>query len=281
MKASKIVSVLLVLMSTTSIFAQEAIPVVKSNKGKVYAFWGWNRGWYSNSDIHFQGDNYDFVLNNVKAKDRPSPYDLSVYFNPTTITIPQTNYGIGYFITEKIDVSISVDHMKYVMIKNQKSTITGEINNSTEFEGNYNSADIFLTEEFLKFEHTDGLNYINAEITYTEDFLKMINIRTNSNKFELGCLVGFGMGGMMPKSNVTLMGGLRNDEFHWAGYALAAKVGTKLTFYRTFFIRSEYKAGFTNLTDIRTTSSETDRARQYFLFSELNFTFGFAIHPFN
>ncbi|MFB0925367.1 MAG: hypothetical protein QMB65_08805, partial [Vicingaceae bacterium] len=75
-----------------------------SNKGKIYAFWGWNRGWYSNSDIHFTGDNYDFTLNDIEATDRQSPFNMGVYFGITTITIPQTNFRLGYFINDNIDI---------------------------------------------------------------------------------------------------------------------------------------------------------------------------------
>ncbi len=57
----KIKTLLPLLFLSTSFFAQEPEPV-KTNKGKIYAFWGWNRGWYSKSDIHFTGENYDFKL---------------------------------------------------------------------------------------------------------------------------------------------------------------------------------------------------------------------------
>ena len=41
-----------------------------TNKGKFFAHWGWNRASYSDSDIRFTGENYDFVLSDVKAQDR-------------------------------------------------------------------------------------------------------------------------------------------------------------------------------------------------------------------
>ena len=47
---------------------------------------------------------------------------------PANITIPQTNYRIGYFFKEHYTISVGVDHMKYVMIADQKVQINGEIN---------------------------------------------------------------------------------------------------------------------------------------------------------
>lgn len=79
---------------------------IENRKGKITILCGWNRGWYSNSDIHFTGENYDFTLDNVIAKDRQTKFDPSIYFHPKWITIPQTNLRIGYFIKDNYEISI-------------------------------------------------------------------------------------------------------------------------------------------------------------------------------
>ena len=236
---------LLALLLTTQSFAQDIAPKVEeeNQKGKMYIFWGWNRGWYSNSDIHFTGDNYDFTLNDVVAKDRQSPLNLGTYFKPSSITIPQTNFRIGYFINDKYDISIGVDHMKYVMVQNQQTQITGEINDDTNYDGSYTDNDIALTKDFLIYEHTDGLNYLNAEITRNDDLLKLFKINVNSDKVQINTLVGVGLGALMPKSNVTLWNNERHDDFHFAGYGFSAKAGLNVTFFKHFFIRTEYITG--------------------------------------
>jgi len=91
--------ILIVFVSVTTLtFSQEQKEnTVKGNKGKMYVIWGWNRGSYSNSDITFKGDNYNFTLHDVKAKDKVSPFTFHDYFNPTRVTIPQTNFRLGYF----------------------------------------------------------------------------------------------------------------------------------------------------------------------------------------
>jgi hypothetical protein len=160
----------------------------------MYIFWGWNRSQYTDSDIHFTGDNYDFELKDVKAKDRQSPFGLDPYFHPARITIPQTNLRIGYFINDKIDISIGVDHMKYIMPNTQTVEITGSINDETVYDGTYNKDEIELTSNFLFFEHSDGLNYLNAEITRNDDLLKLFKINVNPNKVQINTLIGFGLG---------------------------------------------------------------------------------------
>jgi len=253
---------------------------IKSNKGKMYIFWGWNRGWYSNSDIHFTGDNYDFTLDNVEAKDRQSPFNFGTYFKPSSITIPQTNFRIGYFINNKYDISIGVDHMKYVMVQNQITQISGEINDSSNYDGSYSDNDIALTQDFLIYEHTDGLNYLNAEITRNDDLLNLLKFNLNSDKIQINTLLGVGLGALMPKSNVTLWNNKRHDEFHFAGYGFSAKAGINVTFFKHFFIRTEYKVGFINMPDIRTSPDPSDKAAQHFTFTQWNFDFGVAFRLF-
>jgi hypothetical protein len=262
-------------------FGQENSDSKKSNKGKIYAFWGWNRGWYTNSDIHFTGNDYDFKLNDIEATDRPSPFDFGVYFNIKTITIPQTNLRVGYFVSDKIDISVGVDHLKYVMVEIQETEITGTIEDGTEYDGHYSNDKISTKQSFLKFEHTDGLNYINAEITRNDNLLEALNMNVNTDKLEVSTLIGFGIGGILPKSNVTLWNNDRHDDFHWAGYGFSGKVGLNTTFFKHFFLRSEYKVGFIDMPDIRTTADPSDKASQHFIFRELNIIVGLAFNPFH
>ena len=69
-------------------------------KGNVNLFWGWNRGWFTDSDIHFTGENYDFILYDVQANDRQSPIGFDPYLNPVKLTVPQTNFRVGYFLSD-------------------------------------------------------------------------------------------------------------------------------------------------------------------------------------
>ena len=285
----RVLFLLLIVLISSSIQAQETeiiepikpIEKVKTNKGTIYVFWGWNRSWYTNSDIHFTGENYNFTLNDVEATDRQSPFDLNTYFNPSTVTIPQTNFRLGYFINDRLDISFGIDHMKYVMIGTQNTEITGRINDKTAYDGNYKQESFNIDKDFLAFEHTDGLNYLNFEITANDDLLKMLKVKNNSDKIQINTLVGVGAGVLMPKSNVTLWNNVRHDDFHFAGYGFAAKAGLNITFFKHIVFRGEYKLGFINMPDIRTSPDPIDRASQHFAYSQLNFMVGYSFNPFN
>lgn len=237
-------------------------------KGNWYAYWGWNRDAYTTSDIHFKGDNYDFTLYDVIAKDRQSAFDPKLYFGPTTLTIPQYNFRIGYFFHDKYNISIGADHMKYVMSNYTYAKIDGYIKDSgTKYDGVYFNQDFLLEPEFLLFEHTDGLNYENIEVRRFDVVLGRKQIALSFNE-------GLGVGVMVPRTNATLLNNDRYDEFHLAGYGFSGVLSANLTFFQYFFVQMEWKGGFIHMPDIRTTMYKSDRASQHFWFSQYNMVFG-------
>ncbi len=272
---------LVLVLSLNTIYAQE--PPKKErytahNKGKFFLWWGGNRESFTKSDIRFQGSNYDFTIDNVGAQDKPKGWHID-YINPARMTIPQTNLRIGYFINDHYNISIGVDHMKYVMDQVQVANVTGNINldpaePGSVYNGNYNNTPVdFSDETFLTFEHTDGLNYIHGEFSRMDDLSKLLTIN-NTDVFQVNLVEGAGGGILFPKTNAKLLGRERHDDFHVSGYGLSAKVGLNLTFFKYFFIETELKAGYINMTDIRTTSQSSDRARQDFFFFERIIAFG-------
>ena len=266
---------------TQNIYSQEQ-PInptkyTAHNKGKMYIFWGGNRESYSSSDIHFKGDDYDFTLYDVQAHDKPQGWHLD-YANPTRMTIPQTNLRIGYFINDHYNISIGVDHMKYVMTQDQIARISGAVGNSyPDYAGVYlpsGNNTIDLTDgSFLEFEHTDGLNYVNTEFCRLDDISKLFKIR-NTDKFQINITEGVGAGILYPKTNSKLLGKERHDDFHVSGFGISAKVGVNFTFFKHFFIQTELKGGYINMNDIRTTNDPADSASQHFLFLQRIIAFG-------
>ena len=271
-KLLKIFTLLLVLLVSGKTLAQEPVQEKITNKGKFYVYWGWNRGTYSNSDITFKGENYNFTLSNVTANDRPTKFGLNPYFRLDRITIPQTNYRIGYFFKENYTVSIGVDHMKYVMNADQTVKINGNINSGSIYDKVYTNENIKLVEDFLTFEHTDGLNYINVEVKRFDDFSHLIGL--NSKNLQINLTEGIGAGILFPKSNTKLLNKERYDDFNVAGWGVSASVGLNITFLKHFFIQSDVKAGYINMQNIRTTKNTADSASQTFSFLENTIVFG-------
>jgi len=268
---------------------------INNRKGQLFVSWGWNRSSYSKSDIEFKGNDYNFTLNNVKADDKPKPFGIS-YFRFNTITNPQTNFRMGYFFKNNYNIVLGLDHMKYVMRQDQNVIIDGEVAvgnytfegvdddgnefilENVNFDDDYTNQTISLSEEFLKFEHTDGLNYIFVQVNRFDNFNKLLGI--NSSKFEVNLEEGIDIAMLYPKTNTTILGRERYDKFQVTGYGLGAKAAINLTFFKHFYLQTDFKFGFINMSDIRTTQSTTDSAKQHFTFFETAYTFGYRFSIF-
>lgn len=257
--------------------AQQKKKLVKKNKvvnkGKFFVYWGWNWSSYSKSDIRFKGEDYDFTLSNVSAQDTPSKFSFSKYFGITNITKPQTNFRIGYFFKENYTVSIGVDHMKYVVNDDQFVDIDGNINiGNAKYDGIYNNQQIQLTEDFLRLEHTDGLNYINVEVKRFDNIDHLFGL--DSKNLQINLTEGFGAGILYPKTDTSLLGKERHDDYHISGWGVSAVGALNITFLKHFYIQTEYKIGYINMPDIKTSLNSLESASQSFFYFQNNILIG-------
>lgn len=276
MKNTILFSLLLSFCFSLNSLAQEQIKIVDKytahNKGKFFISWGGNRDSFSKSDITFKGDNYNFTLHDVEAHDKPKGWHVD-YLNPGRMTIPQTNFKIGYFISDHYSVSIGVDHMKYVMYQLKAVDIDGNYPNPGTYGEALLNNQVLLTEDFLTFEHTDGLNYIHTEFSRFDDISKLFKIG-NTDKIQINITEGIGAGIIYPKTNAKVLGKERHDDFHVSGYGVSMKAGLNITVFKHFYVQGELKGGYINMPDIRTTASSADSASQHFLFFEKIIAFG-------
>lgn len=265
-------------VGTTMLFGQNQDTVDNSgynqsklSKGTMFVYWGWNRAGFSDSDIRFKGNGYDFTLQNVTAKDRPSELSMA-YIDPTRLSIPQFNFRLAYFIKDNLALVIAQDHMKYVMDQNQTVNINGHIIDPT-YAGMVQNGQVNLSDEqFLTFEHTDGLNYINLGLEKYKNVL-------SKKDFNLFWAYGSGIGALMPKSNVKLFGNERSDRYHLAGFGLDARTSINAVFWNHWMARVEGKFGYINMPDIKTTlNNKPDKASQDFVFYQINFGIGYVFN---
>lgn len=263
----KKLSLLFLILIATTVFAQEE-KESSGRKGTFYVYWGWNGSNFANADIQFKGNDYDFTLHNVVANDRQSQFGLDPYFNPLRMTIPQYNFRLGYYFNNNWDVSIAVDHMKYVVANGQTVKIDGYISGGTAYDGVYTNDDIVISNDFLLFEHTDGLNYVNTELRYNKTIFQQ-------GKFDITAIAGAGFGILYPRTNTSLLNNARYDEFHLAGYGIDALVSGRLSYKNRFFMQPELKLGYINMPNIRTTMSSDDIAKQHFTYTQWNIVFGY------
>jgi len=88
------------------------------------------------------------------------------------------------------------------------------------------------------------------------------------------------MGVLYPKTDTTLLGNERHDDFHLSGYGVSAGLGLNITFLKYFFIQADLKAGYINMPDIKTSLNPLDFASQSFLFLQNNILIGGSFRLF-
>jgi hypothetical protein len=241
---------------------------------RVFAYWGYNRAQFTTSDIVFTGTDYDFTLHDVVAKDRPEPFTLNGYFKPKNIWIPQYNYRVGWFPNDRWSFSIGLDHMKYVVVKDQDVVITGTIGSkrSVAHAMQDGDAQVRITPDFLTYEHTDGLNLLALDADHYD-----LLAASKSGKQALYWTQGVFLGPVIPRTDVRLFGEGINNKFHLAGYGVGAQLGLFGLVADRIFLRANVRAGYIDLPSVLTTGKAEDRASQHFWFVEENMMLGVLI----
>ncbi len=258
----RVISLLLLLFSFSNVaFADDA---TTGHAGKWFFSWGYNRGFYQNSDISIHGTGakgvpYDFTLHDVAAHDEQSSPSFQLLF--PDITIPQTNERIGYYLDETHRINFGVDHMKYVVTQGQTVPISG-----TNLSGSScpcSSGTQTITPAYMEYEHTDGLNYISLGYEVLYPFWE-------NSLFKLSAVQGPDAGIVYPKTNVTMAGAgqLRHDDFNIAGYGAAYKIGLIADIGKNWFLQLDFKEGILNMPWIRIDNNPNDGATQRIQFFE-------------
>lgn len=233
-------SLLFLVTSLQSLYAQDDTTIATKKKmhGTFYVLWGYQKDYYTRSDVNFKNDrddNYDFTLHNVKAHDRSDMHGL---FNQP-LTIPQYVFYGGYFFNNKGDWGIEGgwDHLKYIVTEGQTAHITGQIHGI-----NYDQ-DTVVNYNFWHYEHTNGNNYLTVSLIKRFTFLNSAN-----SHHKLSFIAKGGGGLLIPKTQSVIMGNERDGPFRVAGYVFTVAGALRYDIYRYFFIEGSMKGGFAHYT---------------------------------
>ena len=274
----------------------KSLKSIEDRKGRWNFQWGYNRAYFTPSDINFRGTGYHYTLKSVDAKDKPESFNPEVYLDPAKLVIPQYNYKFTYYISDRFFISFGQDHMKYVVSQGQTVNYSGYIDplairksllepspealvflylfpeHVNELAGYHGGEQtIALTPDILKFEHTDGLNLLFVDFGWNTPLWT-----ASDGKSGLSLVSSVGGGGVVCRSDVRVMGKGQNNNFHLSGYGVSAYVAPRYDFNRSYFIELGAKGGYIDLLDILT-SGGSSRASQNFGFMELIFSGGLSI----
>lgn len=202
----------------------------------MYFQWGYNREWYTKSDLHFTLSNgSNFTIHNVSATDKPD--FEAIYNRPTEISFPQYNYRIGFYLNEKKTkaIELNFDHSKYVVTDFQKAHVTGTIEGVT-----VDGDSILNPATFLHVEHTDGANWLH--INYVQQHPILISAKKARPVLNLIWKAGAGIN--IPRTDFTWKNDRYNNCFHIAGYNVSVEGGARWYFSKKFFLEGTGKTGY-------------------------------------
>ncbi|MGN6645329.1 MAG: hypothetical protein ACTHJT_02265 [Cytophaga sp.] len=227
-------------LNIQSAFAQDSTAAVKKKKmhGTFYVTWGYQKDYYTRSDVHFKNDrddNYDFTLHNVKAHDQR---DMNDFFSQP-LTVPQYVFYGGYFFNNKGDWGIEAgwDHLKYIVTEGQTAHMTGQIH------GVQYDQDTIVNYNFWHYEHTNGNNYLTASLLKRFTFFK-----SEKSHHKLSLIAKAGGGFLIPKTQSVIMGNERDGPFRLAGYVFTLGGAVRYDIYRYFFLEASMKGAYAHYT---------------------------------
>jgi hypothetical protein len=225
---------LLLFSPLIKVTAQDSLKF--ANENGFYFSWGYNKDYFSKSDIHYSNsgsDNYDFKILNCKAVDRPGFKNIL----NSDISIPQYVYRIGYYFKKKsqFGVEINFDHSKYIVSDNQTLRVTGQI------RGRIIDKDTLVTNNFVHLEHTNGANFLMANMLYRIQLFESKN-RMSS----LSLVFKTGMGTVIPKTDVTFMGTRIDNKFHIAGFIAGEEIAIRYRIYKGLITEFSSKNAYAN-----------------------------------
>jgi len=220
-----------IIFITFSFFVrgQTAQPIAKDKNGVFYFAFGSHRIFYTPSTIHVTRTSdqfFDFTLIKVKGHD-----DEGLRFDEA----PQFSYTIGYYSKAwKLGIEYQYDHIKYFVRQNQVVHVKGEIGSEQLDQ------DTMINPDFFQLEHSDGGNYAMLNL------VKWILLTPSTKTIFLDLMLKAGIGLVNPKTNSTILGKHRDDQYHISGYVLGIEPGLRLHIGKYFFVTGSFKGAWAN-----------------------------------
>ena len=216
-------------------FAQQQPPKKKKKFIKeVYASWGYNGEFYTNSTIHVSqpslGNDYNFV--HVKAHDHPGWNEGLL---SKALSIPQYNYRLGFLLDEEKGwgFEINFDHTKYIFA-NQDAHIKGKFNNRQ-----VDTTVTFDEAHGFYYYLNNGANFLLFNVTK-----KWHIVRTRDEKFKLDFFGKFGVGPVIPHTQNELFGEKNHQGFQFGGWNTGAEGSLRATFWRYVYLEASNKIDY-------------------------------------
>ncbi|MCE3295700.1 MAG: hypothetical protein K0R65_1414 [Crocinitomicaceae bacterium] len=274
MKKSGLLLLLLALCSfSQQLNAQRLFNGVKkiSNaRGTFWLGWGYNRSYYTESDIRFRDKTYDFTLFNSTARDQKLP--LGDHFAAETMFKTQFDFKAGYYFRNKYAVSLGYTRFNYIFNDGNQVLLDGKIDTtlSTPWRGTQNNEEIITNRSDFHYAN-QGMNFLHASIQRTD---KLYQSRNKMAAFSTS--YGLSLGAILSNNTFLFAGTLNENKHSLSGYGLAAFASARLEFFRHIYLQGQLTGGSINQFKVQTAANNPDSwAKHRFWYGQRSITLGF------
>jgi hypothetical protein len=258
--------------STLIIFSLLLLPLLtnaqekkKERKGEFYFSWGYNKEWYTHSDVKVNQPalNNNYKLVGVRSHDHPG-WDEGLFTTP--ISIPQYNYRLGFFFNRKkgLAFEINFDHTKHIIQDGQQVKLSGTLNGKQ-------------TDSTINFSEGNGFYYYlnNGANFLLFNIVKRWNWQeSKTGNFKLDALGKAGIGPVIPHVQNSFFGKANDPGFQIGGWNIGLEAGARATFYKRVYLEFTNKIDYASYSNLKVYQGT---ARQAFGTYELILSLGFTI----
>lgn len=254
--------ILLLLASPIPPQAQEK---KKERKGELYFSWGYNKEWYTNSNVKVNQPslNSNYTLSSVHSHDHIG-WDQGIFSIP--ISIPQYNYRLGYFFNKKkgLAFEINFDHTKHIITDGQNIRLSGILNGKQ-------------TDSTINFSEGNGFYYYlnNGANFLLFNIVKRWNwSEGKTGNVKIDALGKAGIGPLIPHVQNSLFGKANEPGFQIGGWNMGVEAAIRATFYKYVYLEFSNKLDYARYSNLKVYQGT---ARQAFGTYELVLSLGFTI----
>jgi len=234
-------------------------------KGEFYFSWGYNKEWYTNSNVKVNqaslGNQY--TLHSVQSHDNPG-WDKGIFNIP--LSIPQYNYRLGYFFDKKrgLAFEINFDHTKHIIQDGQTIRISGTLGGRS-----VDSSILFSSSNGFYYFLNNGANFLLFNLVKRWRLLE-----SPTKNFTLDALGKGGIGPVIPHVENSLFGNKNNDGFQLGGWNVGLEGGLKATFFQHVFLEFTNKVDYARYSGLKVYQGTASQAfGTYEMILSLGYTF--------
>jgi len=235
-------------------------------KGEFYFSWGYNKEWYTNSNVRVNQPalNNNYTLKRVTAHDNVG-WDKGIFNVP--LSIPQYNYRIGYFFNKKkgLGWEINFDHTKHILTDGQSARLQGTLAGRV-----VDTSILFAKSNGFYYYLNNGANFLLF------NFVKRWQwVESKNQKIKLDFLGKAGIGPVIPHVENAFFGKANQDGFQWGGWNIGLETALRGTFYQHVYLELAQKIDYARYSGLKVYEGKAREAfGTYELILSLGYTFG-------